>query len=277
MNLEDFRISVIITSYNQKNYLIQTIESVINQTVSPYEIIIADDHSKDGSVELIQKYMSQYPDLVKGVFQTQNVGIPKNRNSACEQVTGNYVAILDGDDLFSPFKLEKEFQALEKNPKARCVYSNIRFIDSEGKLIGIRDREPRPSGDIFTYIAHGRGGLLRSMLMDYSLMQEIGFLNENFPKYDGLELTVRLSKRCEFIYIAEPLADKREHEASDSRTLKAKDHLHDLERIYQNVLTLSNDLPLSEKVSIQVAWFRRLTNLRIRNFQEQGLKMLLPL
>lgn len=264
--MRDIRISVIITSYNQKDYLKKTVDSVINQTVQPYEIIIADDHSTDGSVELIKQYMENHPHLVKAVFQSQNVGIPKNRNSACQVVSGNFVSILDGDDLFFPYTIEKEIEALQTNPNANCVYSNISYIDSEGDLIGSRDQNACPSGNIFELIAaNGKGGLLRSMVIDYSMMKEAGFMNESLPKYDGLELTAKLSKMCVFVYIHTPLVQKREHAASDSKNLKAKEHLHDLRIISGTMSELSVDLPKQTRRKIRSTWQRRIFKWYLRS------------
>jgi glycosyltransferase involved in cell wall biosynthesis len=94
------QISLIITSYNQQEYLREAIESAIDQTVAAFEIIVADDHStKDGSIETIREYAARYPGLVRGLFQEENVGIPKNRNSALRMVKGDHVAILDGDPM----------------------------------------------------------------------------------------------------------------------------------------------------------------------------------
>src|SRR5438094_10603878 len=102
------QISVIVTSYNQQEYLREAIESAINQTVVAVELKIEDDHStKDGSIETIREYAARYPGLVRGLFQEENVGIPKNRNSALRMVKGDHVAILDGDDRLLPRFLER--------------------------------------------------------------------------------------------------------------------------------------------------------------------------
>jgi glycosyltransferase involved in cell wall biosynthesis len=272
MGKNDFRASVIITSYNQKGFLVETVESVIRQTVKPYEIIIADDHSTDGSVEVIREYISRHPGWIKGVFQERNVGIPKNRNTALRKVTGNYVSILDGDDRFLPYKIEKENEALQQYPQARCIYGNMSFIDAKGRPMGIRDDEGQPSGDVFVYIARGKFGLLRSMLIDYDLLQEAGFLDVRFPMYDGFDLTVRLAKRCQFLYIPEPLVEYRVYPASASKVLKAKGHLHDLEGIYSKMLSLLSDLPDSDRKEIMAAWSRRIAEFRIREAMEEGEK-----
>lgn len=274
MENHDFRVSAIITSYNQKDYLIEAIESVINQTVKPHEIIIADDHStKDDSVELIRDYMARYPGWVKGVFQEQNVGIPKNRNAALRQVTGNYVSILDGDDRFVPFKLEKELEALQKNPTAQCVYSNVEIIDPYGNATGVRDKKNQPSGNIYAYIAKGKFGLLRSMLIKYDLLKKIGFLDERFPKYDGFELSIELSKRCEFVYIGKPLVEYRVHPESDSKGLTPKEHLHDLEGIYQKIHPLLADISVADKNIIEKGWSKLLLRWRVREAINSGKKV----
>jgi len=270
ITLQDFRISVIITSFNQKNYLIEAIESVINQTVKPYEIIIADDSSTDGSVELIQDYISSYDGWINGVFQEKNVGIPKNRNAALRQVKGNYVAILNGDDRFLPQKLERELEALQKYPAASCVYSNLIFIDSNGQSLYIRDQEEQPSGDVFAYVAQGTFGLLRSMVIDYTLLQEFGFLDERFPKYDGFELTVYLARRGKFAYIQEPLLEKRKYPSSDSKSLKVKEHLHELEGIYKKMLPHLENMPVLQKKNLTEIWVQRLSQWQISDLLEQG-------
>src|SRR5207237_7102387 len=107
------QISLIITSYNQQEYLREAIESAIDQTLAAFEIIVADDHStKDGSIETIREYAARYPGLVRGLFQEENVGIPKNRNSALRMVKGDHVAILDGDDRLLPRSIERHRAAL---------------------------------------------------------------------------------------------------------------------------------------------------------------------
>jgi len=248
------KISVIITSYNHKQYLIEAVESVVNQTVKPHEVIIADDHSTDGSVEVIKGYMAKYPRLIKGIFHNNNLGIPKNRNSALVEVTGDYVAILDGDDRFLPNNVERMVGTLETNTKARCVYSNVRLINHNGEPIKIRDNQPQPSGDILFEIALGKFGILRSMIIDYHLLKKVGFLDEMFPKYDGFDLTLRLAKHSHYAYVFEPLVEYRVHPMSDSKSLKAKDHLHDLGGIYKKMMPILSGLPRTKIKEIETAW-----------------------
>ena len=274
MTPDDFRVSVIITSYNQKHYLIEAVESVIGQTLRPHEIIVADDHSTDGeSVEIIGDYAARYPGWIKGVFQPQNIGIPKNRNAALRQVTGNYITILDGDDRFLPDKLQRERAALNSLPPAGCAYSNVRYIDSEGRPKACRDQHELPSGDVFTFIAQGRFGLLRSMVIDYTLLQRSGFFREDLPSYDGFELTVRAARDSRFAYIGDPLVENRVHDVSYQTKMKARDHVHDLQIIYHTMRPWLAGLPAAEKEQIILAWQGLLLRFRLRDALEQKSRM----
>src|SRR5438477_10195312 len=118
------QVSLIITSYNQQEYLREAIESAIDQTVAAFEIIVTDDHStKDGSIETIREYAARYPGLVRGIFQEENVGIPKNRNSALGMVKGDHVTILDGDDRVLPRIIERQGAGRTATPQAHVSWS----------------------------------------------------------------------------------------------------------------------------------------------------------
>lgn len=262
------KVSVVITSYNQKNYLVEAIESVIHQTVRVHEIIVADDCSSDGSVDVIKSYMEKYPGLIKGILSEKNRGIPQNRNSGLRQVTGDSVFILDGDDRFLPTNVERMIEVLDKSGNMKCVYSNVNFIDSEGRFLRSREKKEQPSGEIFFDVAMGMFGILRNMIIDFSQLKQVGFLDENFPRYDGFELTVRLAKTCEIGYIFEPLAEYRVYPTSDSKGLKAIDHLNDLDGIYRKMKPLLKDLAGTRRSEVEREWSRRLIRYSVEDLKE---------
>lgn len=253
-----YTVSVIITSYNQKSYLVEAIDSVLAQTSKPHEIIVADDRSSDGSAEVIKAYAERYPGLVRGIYQERNVGISQNRNTALRAATGSHVAILDGDDRYLPHNLGLQLAALTEHPGARCAYSNLYFIDSTGTRIRTRDVTVQPSGDILSYVAAGQMGLLRSMLIPYDLIEAAGFLDPRFPKHDGFILTLHLAKMAQFAYVPEPLAEYRVHEEGDSKSFSARARLGYLEGVYSEVIRLTQHLPPRELRRIKTAWHLRL-------------------
>ena len=125
----NFQPTVIITSCNHREYLREALESVVSQTLKPHEIFVADDAFTDGSQDLIHVYELGYPALVKGVLQSVNVGIPRNRNAALRSVKGNYVGILDGDDRFRANKLELQYNKLCQRPNCQGVFGNFELFD----------------------------------------------------------------------------------------------------------------------------------------------------
>ena len=95
-------ISVYITSFNKCKFLPLAINSVLEQSLQPSEIIIVDDCSIDNSKEIIEEYVSQYPELIKPVFNEINLGISKSRNIAISHCKGDIISFVDADDYFFP-------------------------------------------------------------------------------------------------------------------------------------------------------------------------------
>ena len=148
------KISIVIGSYNFKKYIRECIESIINQTLKPYEIIICDDASTDSSQEIIQEYADKYPDLIKIVLHKQNIGPAKNFNGGFEILSGDYRSWIDGDDKWAPEKLEFEYGKLCDNPNARIAYSNVITIDYKGDIVNTwhDSEEQLPEGNVYSYI-----------------------------------------------------------------------------------------------------------------------------
>ena len=263
-------VSLIITSYNQQGYLSEAIESAIDQTVAAFEIIVADDHSTmDGSIEAIREYEAQYPGLVRGLFQEKNVGIPKNRNSALQMVKGDYVAILDGDDRLLPRFIEQHPAALTASPQAHVSYSNRYDVNQLGERRR-HDRNPQPSGDVLAYIARGRKGILRSMVAKYDLVKEAGFLDENHYHYDGFVLTLRLAKLTPFVYLSDPLMEKRDHAGGTSRGISFSEKERCFQDVLAEVMRVTKELPEKEKRAISKNWLAKISRLYLESKVEEG-------
>jgi glycosyltransferase involved in cell wall biosynthesis len=127
MSRSDRFVSVVIPVYNGERYLRQAVESVLEQTHRPLEIIIVDDGSTDGTAAVA----AQFGDAIRYVLQT-NGGAASARNHGAELATGNYLAFLDADDLWVPTKLSRQLQMLEENPDIQLVFGYVRqFISPE--------------------------------------------------------------------------------------------------------------------------------------------------
>ncbi len=262
------KISGIITSYNQKNFFLEAIESVLRQTYPVQEIIVADDGSTDGSVDVIQDYMRKFPGRVIGVLNPVNQGIPRNRNSGLKCVSGDYVFVLDGDDRFLPENVECLLSVLDKDESLRCVYGNVNVIDEQGRFLRVRDKQDQPSGDLFFEVSQGLFGILRNMLIDFSLLRKVGYFDPRYPRYDGFDLTVRLARECRIGYLEKPLAEYREYAFSDSKSLQAQDHIHDLEGIFKDMKPSLLDLSREQLKQHKSVWFQRFMRYYLEDMQD---------
>jgi len=125
-------VSIITPCYNSEKYLAETIESVLVQTYTNWEMLIVDDCSKDNSLGIAQNYKDKRIIVVK---QEESGGAAKARNRAIEMSQGEYLAFLDSDDLWLPQKLEKQLRFMKEN---NCDFSFTEYehIDENGKPLG---------------------------------------------------------------------------------------------------------------------------------------------
>jgi glycosyltransferase involved in cell wall biosynthesis len=112
-------VSIIITNFNTSEFLENAIQSSLNQTYSEIEIIILDDNSTDDSHIVLEKYKN-YPNIHIYLYN-QNMGPYWLKNSILDKISGDYVTILDSDDIDSPEKIEKQLTILKENPNISCV------------------------------------------------------------------------------------------------------------------------------------------------------------
>ena len=155
--MADLKLSVFIVAYNQEEYIAQAIESVVNQSIAPYEIVISDDCSTDNTWNIIQNYTTQYQSLIKSYRNESNIGIYKNFNKATNLVTGNLITCVAGDDYINPGYHETVFQFIndnQLNPETdsfilipdivkllsgvEAKYSNFRYVGQNIRKLSIR-------------------------------------------------------------------------------------------------------------------------------------------
>jgi glycosyltransferase involved in cell wall biosynthesis len=250
------KISVFITSYNQKAYLIEAIESVLNQTLKPFEIIIVDDCSTDGSQQVIERYAQANPELIRPFYHEQNLGIAKNKAFAQRQVRGDWLTYLDGDDRFLPQKLELEWETLLKHPEAKVVYSNFYLIDAEGKKLHLwTDGVEAPSGYIFpqtfarTFTPYYSD--FRNELIAYECLKEAGFYDKERVTHEDWDLKIRLTKRFLVAYCNVPLIEYRRHDKCISRTSSDAFRFRQMQQVYYKNRPLLDDVGLEERSLIK--------------------------
>ena len=126
-------ISVIIPAYNAEKYIGQTLESVLAQNCDELEILVIDDCSKDGTLEIVKKYSEQYPQI-KVIELTVNSGVAVARNTAIERATGRYVYFMDSDDLWERNKISAQIKLMQ-DKDATMSFTAIDMIDDSGNCV----------------------------------------------------------------------------------------------------------------------------------------------
>lgn len=135
-NIHPDMVSIITPCYNSEDFISQTIESVISQTYSDWEMLIVDDCSSDRSPEIVREYMER-DQRIRYLKTDKRSGSPTMpRNIGIENAKGRYIAFLDSDDLWLPTKLEEQMKVFSVNEDASVVFSYYEKISEEGLRSG---------------------------------------------------------------------------------------------------------------------------------------------
>ena len=126
-------VSVVIPVFNCEKYVEDSINSVINQSFTDFELIIVDDASTDHTPEILRQYQEKDP-RIKVIRQNRNVGVAKSRNVGFDHSRGKLIALLDADDYWHSDKLKKQVDTLIKT-KADLVYCSYEIVDEKGTNI----------------------------------------------------------------------------------------------------------------------------------------------
>lgn len=135
-------VSIKCTTFDHEKYISDALDGFLMQeTTFPFEVIVHDDASTDNTVSIIKEYEKKYPLIIKPIYEKENQYSKHDgslRKIINKQIKGKYIALCEGDDYWtSPYKLQKQFDALENNPDCTIAYCYVDFVDVNGKSVGI--------------------------------------------------------------------------------------------------------------------------------------------
>src|SRR6266849_8380108 len=130
-------VSVALCTYNGARYLTPQLASILSQTLSPDELVICDDGSEDGTLDLLRAF-SQTARFAVRIFENQHarLGSTKNFEKAIELCTGDLIALADQDDVWRPHKLDHLCRSLGENPSAGYAFSDAELVSATGRGLG---------------------------------------------------------------------------------------------------------------------------------------------
>ena len=242
---QELKVSVIIPVYNGGKYISHAIESVLSQTYKEMEIIVVDDGSADRTAEIVKSYQQTH-DLIDRrknliyIYQ-KNQGTAAARNKGIVNSTGEYIALLDYDDIWEPEKIELQIKYMIEHQEVGMVHSDAGFIDKDGNLI---DDMKRPKG----FTVYGRcfkelfiqnkirasTAVIRSSCLD-----KIGLFDENIRYCEDLDLWLRLSREFSIGYVNQILCYYRLHDSN--MTHNKVEHLICRNKMFNKILKIYPD------------------------------------
>ena len=234
-----FEIDVIIANKNNGNFLIQCIESVISQTLSPKEIIVVDDASTDDSISLLGPYVSS--GKITLIQNQTSLGVAKCRNLGVMHGTGDYITTLDADDFYYDInKLSAEAQVIMHGGNNTIAFSDVMRVDMQSKKMWLfSDKRHLHEGDLSFHISHLKGFIPRDYIVSRKIFMEVGGYNSNLRIYEDWDLKIKLSKLCDWRFSGVIGTAYRNNPKGLSRSPK-KEHILTMRSIFKENLNQNN-------------------------------------
>ncbi len=238
------KVSVIMSAYNSERYVGEAIQSILNQTMKDFELIVINDASKDNTGKEVKKFKDP---RIKYIERKHNAGKSHAVNFALKKVRGKYACIFDADDVMVNYKLEVSAKVLDRHPKCGLVYGHAWVIDEASEIIGplfFPSRAERSIDDPFPDMSFSMAKLLKgaifpqgSTLFRMEAIRKVGPLDESLHVAEDWDLWIRIAEKYDFYYLPVPLylyrinpkgllsqaIQKKTHEKSKQFVLKKRE------------------------------------------------------
>ena len=196
-------ISIIIPTYNRAEWIVEAVESVLNQSFTDFELIVVDDGSTDETPEALAVYL----DRLKFISQP-NRGVSAARNTGIQFARGKYICFLDSDDLWKPRKLEVQLKEMARHPEFKISYTDEVWIRN-GRWANPKKRHQKYSGWILQKLLPLCIISPSSVMIERVVFEQVGLFDESFPAGEDYDLWLRIGSRFPILFIPEKLIIKR--------------------------------------------------------------------
>ena len=203
-------VSVIIPTYSRPDFISRAIESVLNQTYKPIEIIVVDDNGRGTNNQILtEQVLTNFirSNQIKYIVHEKNKNGSAARNTGAASSHGEYITFLDDDDVLLPQKIEKQVNAIEQNPTYAAAYTGFKIIRNSKTL---KEVIPTKKGCMhYEMLALTWGiGTGSNPLYKKNAFDAIGGFDESFTRHQDLELLVRFFRNNSIINIPEVLIER---------------------------------------------------------------------
>lgn len=221
------RISIVIPTHNSEKTIAKTIDSVLKQSFTDFELIVINDGSQDKTLEVV----TNINDSRIKVLSYPNAGANVSRNRGLYIAEGEFVSFLDADDIWSPDKLASQLQALQNHSAAKVAYSWTNYIDDNDKFL-LAGTHITANGDIYeqllitNFLESGSNPLICK-----EAIIQLGGFDELLPAAQDWDMWLRLADKYDFVCVPQPQVLYRIRANSQSS------NLHRQEKVCLEVLT----------------------------------------
>lgn len=196
-------VSVVIPTLNRCLLLKRAIDSVLNQSVSPNEVIVIDNGSSDETINMIS---NNYPDII--FLTEEKIGVSASRNQGIKKSNSEWVAFLDSDDVWEPFKLEKQLTFNNRfKTNFRFIHTNETWIRN-GKFLNQMKKHEKSGGDLFKNCLKLCCISPSSSMIKKEVFKDYGFFDEELQVCEDYDMWVRITAKENVGYLSEPLVIK---------------------------------------------------------------------
>ncbi len=199
------RISVVIPTFNRRDMVVESVESVLRQTCPDWELAVVDDGSTDGTADALE---ARFDDPRVRVVRQANAGASAARNRGARETRGEFLAFLDSDDTWLPGKLERQLEALDERRESPACYTGEIWY-RRGRRVNPRSIHAKHGGWIFDRCLPLCIISPSSILLRRAVFEALGGFDESLPACEDYELWLRLTARHPVHLVAEPLIVKR--------------------------------------------------------------------
>lgn len=254
------RISVGVICYNHEPFLSQCLDSLLEQTLQPQRIIIADDCSTDHSWDVIQSYQSKYPDVINGYRNATNRGAFRTGTFVEKNLSGDFVSLMDGDDFWFPEKIEFEYKAICEN-NADVAHSDVTLVNLESELIGVwtKRHEIQPSGDVFVNVLGRRyfresKSIFRNELVSRKAFDSDGWVDGTLHNFWDWERKIRYSHKYRTAHTNKNLVAYRLNPLGISRSHGQKKLFKAMVQVYEKHQPLLDNRSVRDRFFVRTSF-----------------------
>ena len=237
-------VSVVMTCHDEARTIEQAVRSVEAQTIfdSVHEIIVVDDGSRDRSGVVLERLGDEIEKL--RIIKTPGLGQSAARNRAVREAEGEFIAILDGDDFWTPEKLERQLPAFSRGENIGLVYGDIvefsRDDAADGRLVTVRRFNPESRRQLRDYFVHDGPIMPSTIVVRRAIFDDVGPFDESLHIGEDTEFCLRVAERWRFCHAPGAFTFKRRHSRQLSTRLDA--FIPNAARVTQEVVSRHPDL-----------------------------------